>query len=57
MKCFVIMPFGSDKKDNKTKKEVLYRFQGQTGDRFFAVQIKEDLKRKQKFFISLFECK
>jgi len=35
-------------------KENLYRFFGQTGSHFFAVQIKEDLKRNQKFFMSVF---
>lgn len=34
--------------------ENLYRFVGKTGNLLFAVQIKEDLKRKQKFFMSVF---
>lgn len=39
-------------------KEILYRFTGKTvqGEVFF-VQIKEDVKRKQKFFMSVFPHK
>jgi hypothetical protein len=39
----------------KTQKEILYRFIGKTGEQYFAVQIKEDLTRNQKFFMSVFE--
>jgi hypothetical protein len=40
---------------DKLKNQALYRFVGQVGCRFFIVQIKEDLRRKQKFFMSVFE--
>jgi len=35
--------------------EALYRFLGQAAERLFIVQIKEDLKRRQKFLMSMFE--
>jgi hypothetical protein len=43
-------------KDNPNKKgEVLHRFTGSTPDNeIFFVQIKEDVKTKQKYFISVF---
>ena len=40
---------------DKLKKELLYRFIGKVGEQYFAVQIKEDVKRKQKFLMSVFE--
>lgn len=43
------------KKKDILKKEALYRFAGQVDDRYFVVQVKEDLKRKQKFLMSVFE--
>ena len=36
---------------------IFYRFLGKVENRFFVVQIKEDLKRQQKFFMSVFEAK
>jgi len=43
-------------KDNPNKKgEILHRFAGSTPDNeIFFVQIKEDVKTKQKYFISVF---
>lgn len=35
--------------------QTFYRFIGQVGEHFFAIQIKEDLKRKQKFLMSIFD--
>lgn len=40
---------------NETKKEIFYRFLGKVQGRYFVVQIKEDLKRKQRFLLSIFE--
>ncbi len=38
--------------------ETLYRFSGQTpGGIHFYVQVKEDMKRDQKFFMSVFPAK
>ncbi len=45
------------KKQDILNKFNLYRFIGEKNGRYFAVQIKEDLKRKQKFFMSVFEYK
>lgn len=36
------------------KRQALYRFLGNAEDRSFVVQIKEDLKRNQKFLMSAF---
>ena len=41
-------------KQNSAKKENLYRFLGRIENHYFIVQIKEDLKRSQKFFMSVF---
>lgn len=41
--------------DPNTPNEVLYRFYGATAEKdLFCVQIKEKIKKKQKFFISVF---
>lgn len=40
---------------DKISKEALYRFVGRVGNQYFVVQIKEDLQRKQKFLMSVFE--
>lgn len=37
-----------------SNKERLYRFNGISNGRYFALQIKEDLKRHQKFLMSVF---
>ena len=39
---------------DELKKEALYRFIGKVGAQYFIVQIKEDLKRKQKYLMSAF---
>ncbi|MFH0820521.1 MAG: hypothetical protein V1908_01980 [Candidatus Peregrinibacteria bacterium] len=40
---------------NELQKENLYRFLGKIHEHYFIVQIKEDLKRKQRFLLSIFE--
>ncbi|MBN2096059.1 hypothetical protein JW752_01530 [Candidatus Peregrinibacteria bacterium] len=40
---------------DELKKEALYRFVGRVGDRYFVIQVKADLKRGQKFLMSVFE--
>ena len=40
---------------DEMKKEALYRFLGKADEKYFVVQIKEDLKRSQKFLMSAFE--
>lgn len=40
--------------ENKYNQEKLHRFFGKAEGELFAVQIKEDLKRKQRFLISIF---
>lgn len=42
---------------SELKEQKFYRFIGKTNHQFFIVQIKEDLKRKQKFLMSIFESK
>ncbi len=42
---------------NNYKDEIFYRFIGMVNHQYFAVQIKEDLKRKQKFLMSVFDYK
>lgn len=39
---------------NELGHEAFYRFLGKVAGQFFVVQIKEDLKRRQKFFMSAF---
>ena len=45
----------AEKYDKINKREILYRFLGEIDGISFIVQIKEDLKRKQKFFMSVLE--
>ncbi len=40
---------------NDTRSMVYYRFLGQASGLRFVIQIKEDLKRKQKFLMSIFQ--
>ncbi len=40
---------------DQINKEAFYRFIGYKDGKYFIVQIKEDLKRKQKFLMSVFE--
>lgn len=45
----------SSKRNPNKSREIVHRFAGITPDReLFYVQIKEDTKRKQKFFLSVF---
>lgn len=41
----------------KIKDVILYRFIGKVGNEYFGVQIKEDLKKDQKFLMSIFQYK
>lgn len=42
-------------KKHPDKNEVLYRFQGASNQQCFMIQIKHDIKRGQKFLMSIFE--